>query len=284
MIGIKVKHTVFGIGTITAYDGKYLTVEFENKTTRFIYPDAFEKFLKAVAPDVQDKIINSINEAREEAERKRQAEEAERKVQEERKAAEEAARRENNRRHTVNPPRTEVRTHRIAVKRMTFFVFQGATFEKECRGEYIWAPIFTMTETQPHHWTRLLDVRKGDIILHGCDGYVKAISVAKDACYDCEQPVELTTENAWDKNGRRVDCEYIRINNPIKTSQFVDDILRLSNVKYSPFDKNGNGNMGYLFEINRKLARIFIAESVKQNPYLETVDYINEFLLEQDGD
>ena len=50
MVGIKVKHSVFGVGTITAQDDKYLTVEFANKTSRFIYPDAFEKFIKAEDP------------------------------------------------------------------------------------------------------------------------------------------------------------------------------------------------------------------------------------------
>ena len=281
MIGIKVEHSVFGLGTIIAHEGKCITVEFFDKTSKFIYPDAFEKFIKAVDPDVQDKIINSINDAREEAEQKRLAEEAARKAAAERKAAEAAALQAVNRR---NIPKPIVRTQRIEGQRMTFFVFQGDTFEKECSGGYIWAPISDKTGSHPHHWTRLLDVRKGDIILHNSNGHVHAISVAKDECYDCPQPLELTTEDLWESEGRRVDCEYIRINNPIKTSHFVDDILRLCNVKYSPFDRYGSGNLGYLYEINRELARIFVDASVKQNPYLETVDYINELLAEQDAD
>lgn len=284
MIGIKVKHISLGIGTIIAYENDRLTVEFATQTSKFIYPDAFNGFLKAVDPDVQEKIINSINEAKAAAEQKRLAEEAARKAEDERLAAEEAARRAIITRNTTSRPRPAVRTQRIAGKRMTFFVFQGNTFEKECRGGYIWAPIYDRSGSQPHHWTRLLDVRKGDIILHNCDGYVQAISIAKDVCYDSPQPVELTTEDLWEKDGRRIDCEYIRINRPIKTSRFTADIIRLSNVKYSPFDKYGSGNMGYLFELNRELARIFVAASVKQNPSLGAVDYIQELLAEADLD
>ena len=47
LIGLKVKHTVFGVGTITEKGGNYITVEFAAKTTKFVYPDAFEKFIKA---------------------------------------------------------------------------------------------------------------------------------------------------------------------------------------------------------------------------------------------
>ena len=44
LIGLKVKHTVFGAGMITEKAGNYITVEFATKTTKFVYPDAFEKF------------------------------------------------------------------------------------------------------------------------------------------------------------------------------------------------------------------------------------------------
>lgn len=283
MVGIKVKHPVFGVGTITAQDDKYLTVEFANKTSRFIYPDAFEKFIKAEDPSVQDEIIRNINDAKVKAEQKRKADEAARKAAEEHKAAEDAARLAGTSRKPSYSPKAAARTQRIDGKRMTFFVFQGNTFEKEYQGGYIWAPISNKAGATPHHWARLLDVRKGDIILHGCDGYVQAISVARDACYECAQPAELTVEDLWERDGRRVDCDYVRINKPIKTSNFVDDILRLSRVKYSPFDKDGNGNMGYLFEINRELARIFVEASVKQNPYLGAIEYIRDFLSEEDN-
>jgi hypothetical protein len=51
-------------------------------------------------------------------------------------------------------------------------------------------------------------------------------------------------------------------------------------VKYAPFDKNGNGNMGYLFEINRDLAKLFVKESVKANKGLHSISFIEELLGE----
>lgn len=83
LIGLKVKHAVFGAGTIAGKDGNYITIEFATKTSKFVYPDAFEKFIKAVDPAVQQAITDSIRDAKEAAEQKRQAEEAARKAAEE---------------------------------------------------------------------------------------------------------------------------------------------------------------------------------------------------------
>ena len=41
--------------------------------------------------------------------------------------------------------------------------------------------------------------------------------------------------------------------------------------------------MGYLFEIDRQLARIFVKASVNSNSYLSSIDYINELLSETDN-
>lgn len=85
--GLKVKHSVFGVGTITEKDSNYITVEFATKTTKFVYPNAFEKFIKAENPAVQQAIIDEINDAKAAAEQKRQTEEAERKATEEQRRA-----------------------------------------------------------------------------------------------------------------------------------------------------------------------------------------------------
>jgi len=87
LIGLKVKHTVFGSGVITEMKGNYITVEFAAKTTKFVYPDAFEKFIKAEDSVLQQAIVDEINDAKAAAEQKRQAEEAARKAAEEQRRA-----------------------------------------------------------------------------------------------------------------------------------------------------------------------------------------------------
>jgi len=127
-------------------------------------------------------------------------------------------------------------------------------------------------------------VRKGDIILHGYNGCIYAISIACDKCFDCDQPAELTVENEWETKGRMINCDYTCLVVPIRTDDYLDEIVRLSLSKYGAFNKYGKGNMGYLFYINRKLAMIFIRAACKENPYLIAIDYLNELFLEDKND
>lgn len=80
LMGSKVKHAVYGIGEIKNCTSNYITVEFPTKTSKFIYPDAFEKFVEAEDADVQAAIIKKINDAKAAEEQKRLAEEAARRV------------------------------------------------------------------------------------------------------------------------------------------------------------------------------------------------------------
>lgn len=285
LIDEKVKHLTLGDGTIVAQNDKFISVEFATKTSKFTYPGpgTFTKFLQAKDPAVQAAIRQEIANTKSAAEAQKRAEGEVRQRTEAQRAAEATAKKIAT---TLVPAqkKSTVKYERIPGKRMTFFVFQGNTYELASRGGYIWAPISNKSGDTFHHWDRLMDIRKGDIILHGCDGYVRAVSTARGECYNCIQPEETRTEDLWDQDGRRVDCDYIPIRFPIKTSDFVDDIIRLCNVKYAPFDKNGGGNMGYLFELNRSLARIFLRAAVKSNAYLGDIDYIRELFSEANND
>lgn len=291
LMGEIVRHSIYGAGEVVDQSDTMITVRFPAKDAKFQYPnpDTFMKFLKAENPDVQAAILDEIRQEVELAAKKRAEEAARKKAEEERRAAEQREADERVRAALSSKPRPagekkHVKQERISGKRMTFFVFQGSTFDRESRGGYIWAPVANRAGLSFHHWDRLLDIRPGDIIFHGCDGYIQAISTARGECYDCHQPEELRSEDLWEPEGRRVDCEYILIKNPIKTTLVRDDILRLCNVKYAPFDRDGNGNMGYLYELNRELARIFLKETVKRNPLIRDVDFVQELLSEADDD
>lgn len=87
MIGLKVIHKTLGIGTIIEHKNSYITVEFETKTSGFVYPDAFEKFLTLENAEGQHNIANEIQKKKAETEEKKHVEEAARKAEQERKLA-----------------------------------------------------------------------------------------------------------------------------------------------------------------------------------------------------
>lgn len=88
LVNQKVKHKVFGIGVITGVSSNYLTIKFAAKESKFVYPDAFEKFIVADDASIQAKIVEEINNAKLVAEEQRQAAEAARNAEEERRKAE----------------------------------------------------------------------------------------------------------------------------------------------------------------------------------------------------
>lgn len=282
-------HKSLSDGVIVAQDDKYITVEFASKTSKFMYPnpDTFGKFLKLADSELHAAIIREAEEEKaaaelaraQEKERKRKAEEEARSAEQARRAAEIESKKITKSNKSTKPE--QAKTVRIPGKPMTFYVFQGDTFDIESRGGFIWAPQHNQSGGKVFHWDNMLLVREGDIVLHGCNGYVVAVSIAVSGCYDCDRPEERTFEDSWNNDGRRVDLKYTTFLNPIKTSDFYYDILEYCKVKYSPFDKDGNGNMGYLYELNRELARIFLRAAVRSNPYLSDVDYVGKLLAEE---
>ncbi|MCD8326644.1 MAG: hypothetical protein LUC90_08200 [Lachnospiraceae bacterium] len=81
----RVRHTGnLGTGTIIAQEEKYITVEFKNRTSKFSYPMAFEKFLVMEDSNLQEQVINEIMLVKE-AEAAKKAEDAAKRAEEEQK-------------------------------------------------------------------------------------------------------------------------------------------------------------------------------------------------------
>ena len=66
LINLKVKNKALGDGVITEVIDNYIIVKFLNteKTSKFVYPDAFEKFLVAEDEKMQTEIIKDLNNAK----------------------------------------------------------------------------------------------------------------------------------------------------------------------------------------------------------------------------
>lgn len=273
LINVKVLHKTLGEGCVISQDDKHIKVKFAIRTCEFQYPEAFRKFLMAEDLRINEIIMSEIavNDAKIAEEKQRI--EAERKAEEDRKL-EEFAKKAGHK--TMD--KVIKRVERIEGQNLTFLVFQGNTFDAEYRGGFIWAPKYNQAGKTCHHWDRLLDVREGDLIVHCADGYIQAISMAKGICYDAESPRELSEEQLWAKDGRMIDCDYIKVENTVKHSDYKDTILKYCQVKYAPFDKDGNGNMGYLFDLDKELARFFIEKIVVKNGYLLEVKGIQNIL------
>ncbi len=169
LLGQRVKHRTLGSGTVVFQDDKYISVEFGSKTSKFQYPhpDTFVKFLSAADKCVQESILQEqAEQKRIEDENRAAAEESKRKAEDVRLEAEAVARRSGG--GMSSGKTVAARQAREPGKPLTFYVFQGDTFNIESRGGFIWAPQLGYSGNRVFHWENMKLVKIGDIILHGC--------------------------------------------------------------------------------------------------------------------
>ncbi len=179
----------------------------------------------------------------------------------------------------TSPQAISVKAHAVIKEpvryngRAIFFVFQNSKeFSSETREGVIKAPYYDKGMNEPHHWVRLVNIRKGDVILHGSDGFILAISEAQGPWYD------FSYKDG--RPGRKVDCSYHLLTVPLVTAKYKKEIIKYCpNYEYQPFNKNGTGNQGYLFDICKEIAKLFISEIVMSNTMLGAVSFIKDILL-----
>jgi hypothetical protein len=146
-----------------------------------------------------------------------------------------------------------------------FIVFQNKTFYEERAGRYLWAPKSNKSGHSIFHWDNMMKVKKGDIIFSSVNGYLVSINVAISDCYSCDNPFGFTIENIWEKSGWKVDVQYNNLINNIYFKSIMEELFLLLPNKYSPFNKNGGGNQGYLFEIGSRAGLFLIQKSKAEN-------------------
>jgi hypothetical protein len=63
LVNEKVEHISYGIGVVTEEEGNKILVQFKEDigSKTFLYPDAFERFLKVVNPNVESSVLEELH-------------------------------------------------------------------------------------------------------------------------------------------------------------------------------------------------------------------------------
>ena len=144
-----------------------------------------------------------------------------------------------------------------------FYVFQGKTYEKELSENFIFAPYSTPERVIPS-WEKMSEVRAGDIIFHGVNGEIVAVSQAKSQEYKIPTP-DWSEWKGVDSRRIDIECNLIKktsivypCSKSLITKNYKDVIIQFcKDFKYAPFNKKGTGNQGYLFDLPKKLGAFF---------------------------
>lgn len=146
-----------------------------------------------------------------------------------------------------------------------YLVFQGKTFFTEVYHGIIWAPKQNSMEQAFHHWTRLKDLKVGDKIFHSVNGKIEAMSTVTKEATSSPFPEKQFDDTRYDGEGWKVCCSYVRFHKPLDLTFYRDKTKDLGQYKYSPFNKTGCGNQGYLYPLCDQLADLFENELNKFN-------------------
>jgi putative restriction endonuclease len=154
-----------------------------------------------------------------------------------------------------------------------FIVFQNASYDEELAGGFLWAPTKNAEGQTFHHWTTMTKVKKGDFIFNSVGGQLLNIITATEDCKEQEKPIGMDKNELWRNHGWYVKADYLDVD-PINYIEYRDKISELQAPKYAPFNINGGGNQGYLYEISQEFADFLLGLVGHSRP--DEVDIIKE--------
>jgi hypothetical protein len=121
---------------------------------------------------------------------------------------------------------------RVADRRV-WWVNQGATYQAERSGGFVWAPQRTRSGGQLAHHVNVSRLRPGDVILHYANGLIRAVSEVSSPPVEAERPAVLPSE-AWTDSGYLCEVQYFDLSEPIRKEELDRPVTA------GPFDRNGN--------------------------------------------
>lgn len=139
-----------------------------------------------------------------------------------------------------------------------WWVNQNQTFNHEFHGGYLWSPKRKTNGARNPFYESMREVSPGDLILSFKDTNIVAIGIARTHCYEAPKPLEFGTVGAyWDMKGWRVDVHYIPLSNQIRPKDHMNVIRHVLPDKYSPLQRNGDGNQSvYLTGVPTELMQV----------------------------
>lgn len=153
-----------------------------------------------------------------------------------------------------------------------WWVCQGKSYIEEKGLKYLRAPKRMESGATPYFWRNMEKVNKNDIIFNYANGFVQAVSIARNNGYDYFEE----NDKEWAKNSTRVDMDHYPIDkiNISRLKARMDSIKAVFGEIQGPFDVNGDVKQGYLFEFTFDAAKI--VREIYGKPFPEPIEkYFN---------
>lgn len=138
-----------------------------------------------------------------------------------------------------------------------WWVCQGDTYDEARTAGWVYAPLTDQRGAKPAHYTRVGEMRKGDIVIHwGRPSGIYAIGVAASNAETGTKP-HSTERDDWEEEGYKCKIDYFELTTPIKGSEFENTIRKRiydDDPYYHPFNVSLGCKQAYMSGVPSYLA------------------------------
>lgn len=135
---------------------------------------------------------------------------------------------------------------------MNFFIaMQNGFYEQQLKQQILSCPQKDTFGNIPHYYARMIELSKGDKIFHYTNGNIVAIGTVV-------KPTIAKLNNLDNTYFFISEVHYEIISNPLHVRSYWEEIKQLLPAEYSPFQKNGHDNGGFLYPCEENLSSLFM--------------------------
>lgn len=160
-----------------------------------------------------------------------------------------------------------------------WWVNHKQTRDHEVRGGYLWSPMRNANGARNQTYDNMTLVRPGDIVFSYANGRIGAIGTVTEAASASPKPTEFgKVGDYWSDEGWLVGVYFVPAPTALSPKAHIDAIGPMLPPKYSPIQRNGDGNQGcYLAGISDALGHMLLALlGVEATPAFSSVLRIQE--------
>lgn len=138
-----------------------------------------------------------------------------------------------------------------------WWVNQGGTYRNGRDGGFLWSPLVDPRGATQSHWTRMSDVRAGDVIVHYSSGSVRALGLATGTVYAAPQPTNFDEDRpaTWNERGQRLDVSYHELTRAIPLDGISGKLQALA-IGDGPLNRVDGVKQGYLWRFSAEGLRV----------------------------
>lgn len=160
-----------------------------------------------------------------------------------------------------------------------WWVNHKQTRDYEVRGGYLWSPLRNSNGSFNQTYENMTLVRPGDIVFSYAIGRIGAIGTVTEAASASPKPTEFgSVGDYWSNEGWLVEVYFAPAPKPLHPKAHIDAIGAMLPAKYSPIQRNGDGNQGcYLAGISDALGYLLLTIlGTEASPSLMAQSYVHD--------